>query len=82
MILEHNGYNIEAFATQSNQQWAVRMTVTWHDADEKKYRLFGPYESFRSQNDAEAWGLTRCIELIESGLDLRSKITGHGDKIP
>ena len=28
MIIEHNGYSIEAFATQSNRQWAVRMTVT------------------------------------------------------
>ena len=73
MILEHNGYSIQAFAIQSNRQWAVRMTETWHDADQEKHRLFGPYESFQSQNDAEAWGLNRCIELIEFGLEFSSK---------
>jgi hypothetical protein len=81
MILEHNGYSIEAFATQSKRQWTVRMTVRWHDAHQEKHRLFGPYESFQSQNDAEAWGLNRCIELIESGLELPSKITRHGDNV-
>jgi hypothetical protein len=72
-MLKHNGYSIKAFATQSNRQWAVRMTVA---CDHEKHRLFGPYESFHSQNDAEAWGLNRCIELIESGLELPPKLVG------
>jgi hypothetical protein len=81
MVLEHNGYSIEAFATESNRQWAVRMMVTWHDGDQEKHRLFGPYESFQSQNDAEAWGIYRCIELIESGLfNLPAKIDGMATK--
>ena len=31
MILEHSGYSINAFATKTNRQWTVRMTVTWYD---------------------------------------------------
>jgi len=46
IILEHKGYSIEAFATP---------TMTWNDAEPGKYRLLGPYESFQSRNDAEAW---------------------------
>jgi hypothetical protein len=57
------------------------MTVTWHDADQENHRLFGPYESFQSQNDAETWGLNRCIELIESGLEFSSRNSAHGDNI-
>ena len=76
MILEHNGYSIEALATQGHRQWAVRMTMTWRDADQEKHRLFGPYESFQSQNDAESWGLNRCIELINRAFELPSKLAG------
>jgi len=46
IILEHKGYSIEAFATP---------TMTWNDAEPGKYRLLGPYESFQSRTDAEAW---------------------------
>jgi hypothetical protein len=46
MILEHKGYSIEAFATP---------TMTWSEAEQEKYRLLGPYESFQSRTDAEAW---------------------------
>ena len=46
MILEHKGYSIEAFATP---------TMTWNETEPGKYRLLGPYESFQSRNDAEAW---------------------------
>jgi len=46
MILEHKGYSIEAFATP---------TMTWSEAEQEKYRLLGPCESFQSRTDAEAW---------------------------
>ena len=42
------------------------MTMTWKEAKPGKYRLLGPYESFQSRTDAEAWEPYRRVELIES----------------
>ena len=57
MILEHKGYSIEAFATP---------TMTWSEAEQEKYRLLGPYESFNVGTMRKRGSLYRRVELIES----------------
>jgi hypothetical protein len=68
VTLEYNGSIIEALASPSNNRdWGVEVKLTWTDGMIQKKMKFGPYEIFRSQNDAESWGVLAAVRWIDAG---------------
>ena len=68
MTFEYNGSIIEALASPSNNRdWGVEVKLTWTDGMIEKKMKFGPYEIFRSQNDAESWGVLAAVRWIDAG---------------